>query len=950
MPTAEQIHPQQRETLPTPEKIFLHEGLVGLQTRLMLGNQALYPQQDIAEVETQSLQGVHTSTYTLFEQRSRENRQAHWAGKGSFEEQKRKWNEKTVAALTSEKTQRFLASEKGTAHKTLLTKIGIPTEGFTTTHADTLYTSYFQQNTPAVELFVRRVIETADTKNGTIDYEYIKNVMPAIEWIGGLFGDNGKIQELLMQCTIAESKAQIPQQQTKLAQEANTQVQRTGEEKIRSNDLEQKEIELLTYLVGDTLPEALSTQPIPPEPAPVLQPEVPTPTPAPEHAGDIEEEQTEGDVMQQKIIEGRGFEVVKEVGWQEYREALKKVSYADIMAYQIQQIDQLKQQAATETQPTHDEIKQTNQEAKERMEELLSTYKQHIDSDPSLPYTYATSNKFSLRGKHAFSGQEEPLTRLYVGVATKHAPEAFKSLFEACRENGVIADIDVSLFTDSIYEDITLGIPIEDNSIIIYVPQQKIEAMQKVAEALQEAKQAHPEAWETTAAEKERVKHSLMYNFKIPLDDTIGFVEMPTKKSFDTTHRLEIGRELHPGYQQLIDGQLVVTLPTLHTQLQRYSPQQPGTFQSKYRGMEQRRKYMPALLFENEQLQTDWKHLEQESFLSLDPELWKNTEQIRSHVANSEVIQKGLPVYYPGAGSDITFPLAFTDATNFVFTDFIYVKADGSRDNNWDLERSISNIGGVITSIKQEGTLGQGGKEIITFDWGGKQRTITLYAEDATKFIPEELTEGSSFMFYKAPTNTARVGADFEDVPGALYTPESRGILLTTVVKGGFVPMHPTTVVPPPILGFREILKEPPVNPSQSRERRFPLYQKITEEPQLKELVQFDYDLSIALTIRNGDYTRELSADTLKNYETQLEKLKTEYEGLAPTKQQALIPILQKHLTSMLTADNQFVQEPESAVIEQKLAQYGLRTAQERIDYMKEAQAITKRIFPYLAE
>src|SRR3989344_6937246 len=135
--------------------------------------------------------------------------------------------------------------------------------------------------------------------------------------------------------------------------------------------------------------------------------------------------------------------------------------------------------------------------------------------------------------------------------------------------------------------------------------------------------------------------------------------------------------------------------------------------------------------------------------------LWDNVSEIRRQFENSEVVKNDLPVYYPGSGSDVVFPIAMTNATQFVFVDYLYAAPEEMNSEPW-IGKEIEEIGGKIVLQTQEGVMGQGGKKSIVFNFGGKERTIVLYAEDVTTFEPEELKDGASMVIIKAPTGTAR--------------------------------------------------------------------------------------------------------------------------------------------------------------------------------------------------
>ncbi len=269
--------------------------------------------------------------------------------------------------------------------------------------------------------------------------------------------------------------------------------------------------------------------------------------------------------------------------------------------------------------------------------------------------------------------------------------------------------------------------------------------------------------------------------------------------------------------------------------------------------------------------------------------LWNNVSQIRDIVRNSDVIKNGLPVYYPGSMADIPYALGFTDGTKFVFVDYVYIDQDGNLNPNTLPDGEITDIGGHITNVAIEGTLGEGGKRVVTFEWGGKERTITMYAEDATKFAPDELKDGTAFIVIKAPTPFGRTTKD--EGPGHILRTETQGAMLNNLAVGGFIHLPPTKVFDPEIIGFEKRIDSP------GERNGWPLYQKTREQTQVAELLQLDRDIETIDIIRNGRYLGEINANTLTFFEEHTEELRGRYLSLSPKNQTLVLPIIQRLLT-----------------------------------------------------
>lgn len=214
-----------------------------------------------------------------------------------------------------------------------------------------------------------------------------------------------------------------------------------------------------------------------------------------------------------------------------------------------------------------------------------------------------------------------------------------------------------------------------------------------------------------------------------------------------------------------------------------------------------------------------------------DEKSWQNLLGIRSFVANSEVIKQNLPVYYPASGRDIARPLGFTEATNFIFVDFSYTAGNAARRDRMP-DYAITSMGGKIISDQTEGVMGKGGKRIAQFEWAGKLRTLVLYAEDATKFTPPEISAGT------AMTLLVGVGGEPEN---KIDTPQFWSGLLESITVGGFTCMPPAHKLHAEELGFTKILS--PEVDEQGIPHGYPLFQKFKAVPNLSELVERDFRL-----------------------------------------------------------------------------------------------------------
>ena len=207
---------------------------------------------------------------------------------------------------------------------------------------------------------------------------------------------------------------------------------------------------------------------------------------------------------------------------------------------------------------------------------------------------------------------------------------------------------------------------------------------------------------------------------------------------------------------------------------------------------------------------------------------WNVVAKARSVLLESEPIQKGLPIYYPGANDDLMRPLGLTDSRDMVFVDPVYAKLGVPE----EIISQIQSLGPVISDVT-EGEMSKGGKRVITFDWHEK-RTLTLYSEDATKFTPNESSNGWSFVYADAPTNSDR-----EHI-GNIYDPDNKAFLVHQLADGGHLLYRFSEgflrALKPEYLGLERVI----IDPDSSRD----FYRVVRQEPALAALLSVDSSLN----------------------------------------------------------------------------------------------------------
>lgn len=137
----------------------------------------------------------------------------------------------------------------------------------------------------------------------------------------------------------------------------------------------------------------------------------------------------------------------------------------------------------------------------------------------------------------------------------------------------------------------------------------------------------------------------------------------------------------------------------------------------------------------------DWERLKNlDWFKKEDPEtkslvfdevLWNAIGDVRSQLRFVDPINT---VYYPGALFDIPYPIASTDASNFIFVDPSYADVK-TVDRLASIVRKMGGKSFSRSKVQADGEV----YDQFKFTWGGRPRCISLYAQDAGQFLPISL-------------------------------------------------------------------------------------------------------------------------------------------------------------------------------------------------------------------
>lgn len=220
----------QTEVLASQEVIGSANQRVALQTRLILGGEALKPAKTgLKKIEPSQLQDVAEDTYTKLSSASTNERSNFWQNKSqsdptlsSFDEQIKVWAKSVVIYMKDEKFQEEDALE--------------------------MYLKYFgkEDGSSDINLFVEDVLTEYIKPSEGLDYDTLEEHLPEIKKLAGIFGGNSS--ELIEALIYAKAKLLDPVKKQELITQVNEEKTVDQTSVLRIDLLDTNEDRLLKWL------------------------------------------------------------------------------------------------------------------------------------------------------------------------------------------------------------------------------------------------------------------------------------------------------------------------------------------------------------------------------------------------------------------------------------------------------------------------------------------------------------------------------------------------------------------------------------------------------------------------------------------------------------------------------------------------------------------------------
>lgn len=234
------------EVLPTPER-SRHIPTSEFSARVLIGatnKEALNHTQPLTEVKSADLGSFEGRDYSLFDERSKEERAKKWEDKAGigFDQQMKDWTDRSVQNFTNAK-EFFTTGERGKRWAEMYKGLVLDVENPNPEQLQAMYQKYFSPDGAGIKQFVGDMLKDPKFQklDGSMDIDRIEKDLDGIQWLSKMFGKNSA--EVITRLVHAE--AQVKNDPTKLALKV---------EADRDKAMPDEEKQLLNFLRGETTP------------------------------------------------------------------------------------------------------------------------------------------------------------------------------------------------------------------------------------------------------------------------------------------------------------------------------------------------------------------------------------------------------------------------------------------------------------------------------------------------------------------------------------------------------------------------------------------------------------------------------------------------------------------------------------------------------------------------
>ena len=203
------------------ERFSTAEQTIALQTRLILGGEALNPaKRDLPKIKSEQFTGIAVETYSKLKNASTNERGKYWREKAGENEPLKNYDQQMTSWV--EGVTRYVNNPQVQLRKQILTrlKFDVNWQEFNQAEAKKLYQRYFGAADTAsnVTKFVQDVL-LSYAENEKINFERLNQDLPEIKKLANIFGKNSG--ELLEAAIHANAKLVTPGKKQELVDQVN---------------------------------------------------------------------------------------------------------------------------------------------------------------------------------------------------------------------------------------------------------------------------------------------------------------------------------------------------------------------------------------------------------------------------------------------------------------------------------------------------------------------------------------------------------------------------------------------------------------------------------------------------------------------------------------------------------------------------------------------------------
>lgn len=239
-----------------------------------------------------------------------------------------------------------------------------------------------------------------------------------------------------------------------------------------------------------------------------------------------------------QIMGGDLLPVIERKGWSFVREQLEGMTWDPIANTQIEIIKKLRLQP--------ENIKRHLQNEQLLRDDIIACVKktrQFYSKERDCPYYASTTgagaefggNKLVLVGRSVADFGKEKATRIYTAVTLENIKDSFEQLRKQLHSDGVLGHILLAMNLETL-DNVDFW-KVDNNAIIICVPDSNPEILTKLANSLKRVKEANKNLFTVPPSQLARVKANATSEFLVPLDNTTWFVEVERERKQKLSYR-----------------------------------------------------------------------------------------------------------------------------------------------------------------------------------------------------------------------------------------------------------------------------------------------------------------------------------------------------------------------------------------------------------------------------